>query len=62
METDDIVPTKAEMLERLAAAAQQPMIPAPGGEVPQPEGGSAGGDYMVAPNGQTLPIQPPSEV
>jgi hypothetical protein len=64
METDELVPTKTEMLERLAEqqaqqelamneqmAQQQQMQQS----APPPEG-------MTAPNGQPLPIQPPEGV
>jgi hypothetical protein len=67
METDDLVPTKAEMLEQLAIAqqqqqmmmAQQQMMSANGG-MPMPPEQSAPG--MTAPDGQALPVQPPQGV
>lgn len=70
METDDIVPTKTEILERIAqeqqaAAMQQQMMQqqaalAAGGDVPAP--GNDSPAAAAAPNGQTLPIQPPQGV
>jgi hypothetical protein len=68
METDDLVPTKAEMLEQLAIAqqqqqmmmAQQQMMSANGGGMPMPPEQSAPG--MTAPDGQALPVQPPQGV
>jgi hypothetical protein len=70
METDDIVPTKTEILERIAqeqqaAAMQQQMMQqqaalAAGGDVTAPENDSPAA--AAAPNGQTLPVQPPQGV
>lgn len=61
METDDLVPTKTEILEQMKiaqqqAAIQQQMMAANGG-VPAPEQSAPG---MTAPNGQALPVQPPT--
>jgi hypothetical protein len=67
METDDLVPTKAEMLEQLAFAQQQQMVQqqmmmsANGGGAPMPPE-QAAPDMATAPNGQTLPVQPPQGV
>lgn len=57
METDDLVPTKTEILEQIKMAQQQQMIAANGGGMPPPEQSAPG---MTAPNGQTLPVQPPT--
>lgn len=67
METDDIVPTKTEMMEQLAIAQQQQemqqrmmmeqQMAAAG--APMPEESNPG---MTAPNGQPLPVQPPQGV
>lgn len=61
METDELVPTKAEMLERLqqeqmmAEQQQQQIQQSEQSAPPQEEG-------VTAPNGQPLPIQPPQGV
>jgi hypothetical protein len=67
METDDLVPTKAEMLEQLAIAQQQQMVQqqmmmsANGGGMPMPPEQTAP-EMATAPNGQQLPVQPPQGV
>jgi hypothetical protein len=63
METDDLVPTKTELIEQAAmaeqqAAMQQQMMAEGGGmPMPPPEQSAPG---MAAPDGQTLPVQPPA--
>lgn len=61
METDEIVPTKSEILEKLAMAQQQQAMAAANGAVP-PEVAPQPPEAAVAPNGQQLPVQPPQGV
>ena len=63
METDDLVPTKTEILQQIAIQQQQQqamLAQQQAGMLPPPEGAAPEG--MMSPNGQTLPVQPPQGV
>ena len=63
METDELVPTKAEMMERLQQEQmmlEQQQMQLNEQSAPPPEGAAPEG--MMSPNGQILPVQPPQGV
>jgi hypothetical protein len=63
METDDLVPTKTEMLERLAEQqAQQEAAMNEQMAQQQMQQSAPPQEAMTAPNGQPLPVQPPEGV
>jgi hypothetical protein len=64
METDELVPTKTEMLERLAEqqAQQEAAMNEQMAQQQQMQQSAPPQEAMTAPNGQPLPVQPPEGV